>query len=580
MAVDMDKNLEKPKAGEAGWLVSMAEDLAREHEFGASGDTLASSGEMSSKRSSQGTSQASQEFRSSGSVATGDSSSTLRPLRGSQPPSQASSQKLSQSQDNSQPMSQPSSMDVLASQAVSSQLLALAVADSQATLEPSRDVLVSGAEVDSGTLDPTEASCDVSKEVTTSSVISQDIFSPEDSGKPSPETSQEKTPLPSQQEIVVSPSFDMFAPSQEAESETRRGAGSSHQVSGSVDASALLDKRDAAELKPTEESEIGGVDAMETSDGGEDAEADDGECADVDQVEGSATAKIGRKWKSSSQSKSFMSGSDEDEEVDERGKGKEVVEKGKQVVDPMADSSIDEEDEGSVASDLNKSVTSALKTPDVPRLVVPGLLGAVLQKFGQKPDQASRNPKKTTAPLRAPEGCAGSSVARRKNGVDEKSGKKAKVAKKSATPKKFPKLASVGSTSAGKVVKRRASNTVKSSKLKKPLASRGKAASSGSRHLKVSTASALLALQKLRTAGTWVRCSIQECGKWRKLKEMDPSQVKSSSYTSKSLRNLLHLTSRLCPSGSAERTLTLKTTTAQHQKQSGHLRQDGFTTGK
>merc|ERR1719500_1480006 len=273
---------------------------------------------------------------------------------------------------------------------------------------------------------------------------------------------------------------------------------------------------------------------METSDGGEDAEADDGECADVDQVEDSATAKIGRKWKSSSQSKSFMSGSDEDEEVDERGKGKEVVEKGKQVVDPMADSSIDEEDEGSVAS--------ALKTPDVPRLVVPGLLGAVLQKFGQKPDQASRNPKKTTAPPRAPEGCAGSSVARRKNGVDEKSGNKAKVAKKSATPKKFPKISSVGSTSAGKVVKRRAPNTVKSSKLKKPLASRSKVASSGSRHLKVSTASALLALQKLRTAGTWVRCSIQECGKWRKLQEMDPSQVKSSSYTSKSLRNLLHST--------------------------------------
>ena len=330
--------------------------------------------------------------------------------------------------------------------------------------------------------------------------------------------------------MVVSPSFDMFAPSQEAESETRRGAVSSHQVSGSVDASALLDKRDAAELKPTEESEIGGVDAMETSDGGEDAEADDGECADVDQVEGSATAKIGRKLKSSSQSKSFMSaesGSDEDEEVDERGKGKEVVEKGKQVVDPMADSSIDEEDEGSVASDLNKSVTSALKTPDVPRLVVPGLLGAVLQKFGQKPDQASRNPKKTTAPLRAPEGCAGSSVARRKNGVDEKSGKKAKVAKKSATPKKFPKLASLGSNSAGKVVKRRASNTVKSSKLKKPLASRSKFASSGSRHPQVSTASALLALQKLRTAGTWVRCTIQECGKWRKLQEMDPSQVKT-----------------------------------------------------
>ena len=140
MAVDLDKNLEKPKAGEAGWLVSMAEDLAREQELGPSGDTFISSGELSSRRSSQqGLSQGSQE-RSSGSFATGVSSSTLQPTSGSQPASQASSQKLSQSQDNklsqsqennSQPMSQPSSMDVLASQAVSSQLLALAAADSQ-----------------------------------------------------------------------------------------------------------------------------------------------------------------------------------------------------------------------------------------------------------------------------------------------------------------------------------------------------------------------------------------------------------------------------------------------------------------
>ena len=135
MAADIDKNLEKPKAGEAGWLVSMAEDLAREQEFGAGGDTVVSSGEMSSRRSSQGPSQ---ELRSSGSVATGESSSsTLRPLSGSQPPSQVSSQKLSQSQDNSQPMSQPSSIDVLASQAVSSQLLALAVADSQVSVSTS-----------------------------------------------------------------------------------------------------------------------------------------------------------------------------------------------------------------------------------------------------------------------------------------------------------------------------------------------------------------------------------------------------------------------------------------------------------
>ena len=160
--MDLDKNVEKPKAGEAGWLVSMAEDLAREQELGPSGDTFISSGEMSSRRSSQGPSQASQD-RSSGSFATGDSNSTLQPMSGSQPVSQASSNKfsqsqdnklsqsqdnklsqsqdnkftqsqdnkLSQSQDNSQQMSQPSSMDVLASQAVSSQLLALAAAESQ-----------------------------------------------------------------------------------------------------------------------------------------------------------------------------------------------------------------------------------------------------------------------------------------------------------------------------------------------------------------------------------------------------------------------------------------------------------------
>ena len=73
-------------------------------------------------------------------LATGVSSSALQPLSGSQSASQAPSQKLPQSQDNnlsqsqensSQPMSQPSSMDGLASQAVSSQLPALAAVDSQ-----------------------------------------------------------------------------------------------------------------------------------------------------------------------------------------------------------------------------------------------------------------------------------------------------------------------------------------------------------------------------------------------------------------------------------------------------------------
>ena len=133
MVVDIDK--EKPKAGEPGWLVSMAEDLAREEEFAASGDTTVFSGELSSRRSSQGTSQISS---GKSTASSGDGNGTLQPLSGSLP-SQASSQRLSQSQDqkssqsqeSSQPSSQPSSMDILSSQAVSSQLLALAAENSQ-----------------------------------------------------------------------------------------------------------------------------------------------------------------------------------------------------------------------------------------------------------------------------------------------------------------------------------------------------------------------------------------------------------------------------------------------------------------
>ena len=127
MVEDIDK--EKPKAGEPGWLVSMAEDLAREEEFDASGDTTVFSGELSSRRSSQGTSQISS---GKSTASSGDGNGTLQPLSGSLP-SQASSQRLSQSQDqeSSQPSSQPSSMDILSSQAVSSQLLALAAENSQ-----------------------------------------------------------------------------------------------------------------------------------------------------------------------------------------------------------------------------------------------------------------------------------------------------------------------------------------------------------------------------------------------------------------------------------------------------------------
>merc|ERR1719180_348559 len=100
-----------------------------------------------------------------------------------------------------------------------------------------------------------------------------------------------------------------------------------------------------------------------------------------------------------------------------------MAESSKDVYDE--EGSITSHEEGSESSDLNRTVTSALKTPDVPRLVVPGLLGAVLQKFGQKPDQLSSKPKKVTAP------------------VHEMSMNKVKAAKKSATPKKFPKLAGI-----------------------------------------------------------------------------------------------------------------------------------------
>merc|ERR1719397_2286575 len=297
-------------------------------------------------------------------------------------------------------------------------------------------------------MEPSEASGNVFKEMTTSSVadvISQDIFSPE--------TSQEEEPLPSQDENPVSPSFDMFAPSLEAEADTRSrvvvasSSASSGLHQGFVNASSgLMDRRDASLESGEKAKETRSDTAMETSsDGGPTAEACQSKFAKVDEVERSGSAKsrgrkIGSKVKSSSQSgtASFMSaesGSEEDEEVDGGVKEKEVIEKGEQLVVkevngevPMANSSKDDDEEGSVTSDLNesvtsdlnRSVTSALKTPDVPRLVVPGLLGAVLQKFGQKHDQLSSKPQKVTAP------------------VYEKS---MKNAKKSATPKKFPKLA-------------------------------------------------------------------------------------------------------------------------------------------
>merc|ERR1719341_2016231 len=135
---------------------------------------------------------------------------------------------------------------------------------------------------------------------------------------------------------------------------------------------------------------------METNDHSQDEEADNSERAEVDDLDRSVIGKIGSKLKNSSESRTmtYMSAENVSDKVYGREKGKEVIEKGKQ----MDDSSNDDEEE-SVTSDLDKSLTSALKTPDVPRLVVPaGLLGTVLLKLGQKPDQAK-------APLQVPESC-------------------------------------------------------------------------------------------------------------------------------------------------------------------------------
>ena len=117
--------------------------------------------------------------------------------------------------------------------------------------------------------------------------------------------------------------------------------------------------------------------------------------------------------------------------------------------------------------------------------------------------------------------------AKKKEVVDSKAGGKGKIVKNTATPKKL--IQPAGSTSAGKVVMKRthaARAFKRKTVLNQPLALRSKAARIGFQQ-QVSTASALLALQKLRTSGTWVRCSLQQCGKWRKLKEMDPSEVKN-----------------------------------------------------
>jgi len=91
--------------------------------------------------------------------------------------------------------------------------------------------------------------------------------------------------------------------------------------------------------------------------------------------------------------------------------------------------------------------------------------------------------------------------------------KKLKVAEKAATPQAFPSL--VRKSLAGAVVK-----VAKRSKPRKlPKKAVVTQINANARFPQISAASALLDLQKLRTAGTWVRCRLQHCGKWRKLQE-------------------------------------------------------------
>jgi len=467
-ALAKDLENEKPKAGEDGWLVSMAKDM--EEELRPSGDTMISnSGDLSSRRSSQGaSSQGSQGNSNRIGGSSGETSGTLRNVSGGQTSSQTFSQKLSQSEDNkssqsqtkvsqseenSQPSSQPSSIDVLATQAVSSQLYALAAADSQASQNGSQDVSVDDA-------------ADVGFEVSSAAVavpISQDIFlSPEEPVATSAAVSGLSEPqgAPQPQEESAS-TEEIFTPSGLTEP-------------------ASKDKED---IVSTAASNVVG------------AITEQSECAEI------------ASKKSSSNDEELENDVGDEEGISE---------------------SSDEE--------VDQSGDPASKTPDVPRLVVPGLLGSVLEKIGQN----KTSPLKTSEPM--VQGLLGAvlekigkgetprlkpvkkptskGIEKSRNGNDVK---KPNVAKKTATPKAFPSLARKSLAGSGKIAKR-----PKKRKLpKKAVVSQLNAARGNAGFSQISAASALLDLQKLRTAGTWVRCSLQHCGKWRKLQEKDPSQVVS-----------------------------------------------------
>ena len=341
----------------------------------------------------------------------------------------------------------------------------------------------------------------------TPDAISQDFFSPEPS----------QVEGPTAAEIIASPSFDMFNPSEEA---PNVAVGRGLAESDHVDASTVMDSEEASvdRRKSRSESAAETPGCFESDDCGHSGPDNR---TQVDEAEGSDTPKDSLSGNPPGQSEmasllSEDSGTEDD--LDKTVVAKEVRSPGE--VEKAA-----EKETGGEAPKANSSQGDAKRNAtsesNMPRLVVPGLLNAVLQKLGPKPGQ-TRGPTKVSAPVPAPE-----VNAKKKEVVDSKARGKGKIVKNTATHKKL--IQPAGSTSAGKVVMKRthaARAFKRKTVLNQPLALRSKAARIGF-HQQVSTASALLALQKLRTSGTWVRCSLQQCGKWRKLKEMDPSEVKN-----------------------------------------------------
>ena len=341
----------------------------------------------------------------------------------------------------------------------------------------------------------------------TPDAISQDFFSPEPS----------QVEGPTAAEIIASPSFDMFNPSEEA---PNVAVGRGLAESDHVDASTVMDSEEASvdRRKSRSESAAETPGCFESDDCGHSGPDNR---TQVDEADGSDTPKDSPSGNPPGQSETASLQSEDSGTEDNL--DKTVV--AKEVRSPGEVEKAAEKETGGEAPKANSgqgdAKRNATSESNMPRLVVPGLLNAVLQKLGPKPGQ-TRGPTKVSAPVPAPE-----VNAKKKEVADSKAGGKGKIVKNTATLKKLTQPA--GSTSAGKVVMKRthaARAFKRKTVLNQPLALRSKTARIGS-HQPVSTASALLALQKSRTSGTWVRCSLQQCGKWRKLKEMDPSEVKN-----------------------------------------------------